>query len=147
MSYENYFEKPRSLNTEKKEEKKDELTPKERLVSGIFGRRIDKSDLPELDDQVLTDMLDKLPVIEKQTKTKLSQDAIKQAVTLKFGLEDNEPHTYQEVGLMLGVSGNRARQLTEKALRIFRREYHVDRNTQRIVSRAAKKSQGVEGEK
>lgn len=143
MSYENYFEKPdisdikikggEQNNAEKmsaqsskqekidgKKEKKVELNPHQKLMREIIGYR---KDPPEFDDQLLKVVLDMLPKIEKQTYTKLPPDAMRQAVILRFGFEGNNPHAYHEVGSILGVSRNRARQLTEKALRIFRHEW------------------------
>ena len=41
-------------------------------------------------------------------------------IIMRYGLEDGEPRTCEEVGKKLGVSRERARQLEAKALRILR---------------------------
>lgn len=41
-------------------------------------------------------------------------------IIMRYGLEDDEPRTYEQVGRKLGVTGERARQIEAKALRRLR---------------------------
>lgn len=108
---------------------------KEKFVAEIFWDKAGKDQLPELDDQLLDIGLVELPEIEKNVNTKLSGDVMRQAVILKFGLKGNNAHTYEEIGSMFGVSKERIRQLINKALRIFRRHYYIDKTTKEIIYR------------
>jgi len=50
----------------------------------------------------------------------LPEDILKEVVILRFGLDTGESRTLQEVGYMLGMSGERVRQRESKALRFLR---------------------------
>lgn len=49
-----------------------------------------------------------------------------QILKLRFGFEDNRPMTLEEVGKIIGVTGNRIRQIEAKALRLLRSKHHSD---------------------
>ena len=44
-------------------------------------------------------------------------DVYKRQITLRFGLDGNQPHTLEEVGQMFHVTRERIRQIEAKALR------------------------------
>jgi RNA polymerase sigma factor (sigma-70 family) len=52
--------------------------------------------------------------------TKVLNDKEQQVITLRFGLDGEEPHTLEEVGELFGVSHSRIRQIEAKALRKLR---------------------------
>jgi RNA polymerase sigma factor (sigma-70 family) len=52
--------------------------------------------------------------------TKVLNDKEQQVITLRFGLDGEEPHTLEEVGEVFGVSHSRIRQIEAKALRKLR---------------------------
>jgi len=45
---------------------------------------------------------------------------MQQVVALRFGLSGNVPHTLEEVGVRMGITRERVRQLESKALRELR---------------------------
>lgn len=52
--------------------------------------------------------------------TKVLNDKEQQVITLRFGLDGEEPHTLEEVGELFGVTRSRIRQIEAKALRKLR---------------------------
>ncbi len=48
-------------------------------------------------------------------------------IKLRFGLEDNQPKTLEEVGKVFGITRERVRQIEEKALRKLRNPIRADR--------------------
>lgn len=56
--------------------------------------------------------------INELLKTLTEREAL--VIELRFGLNDNPPHTLEEVGAILGVTRERVRQIEAKALRKLR---------------------------
>jgi RNA polymerase primary sigma factor len=76
------------------------------------------------------------PSIEDYVSTELEFEALREAVdtlpdtertviTLRFGLESEEPQALRETGRRLGLSSERVRQLEDQALRRLSRDEHV----------------------
>jgi len=61
------------------------------------------------------------------------------AVRLRFGLEGNEPHEFEEIGDKLGISRQRAHQITEKAMEKLRRTMKYRRVADVLKALYAKK--------
>jgi RNA polymerase primary sigma factor len=88
--------------------------------SGMLGDFIEDETMPGPDDMTSSQLL------KEQLHSILSSlsDRERAVLSMRFGLEDGESHTLEEVGQAFGVTRERVRQIESKALRKLRHPGH-----------------------
>jgi RNA polymerase primary sigma factor len=82
-----------------------------------FGDLLEQYVVPDADEEVLRRSFEETL---REALEELS-DKERQVLTLRFGLEDDEPKTLREIGAIMGLSRERVRQIENQALAKLRR--------------------------
>lgn len=82
-----------------------------------FGDLLEQYVIPDADEEVLRRSFEETL---KEALAELSEKE-REVLTLRFGLEDDQPRTLREIGGMLGLSRERVRQIENQALAKLRR--------------------------
>ena len=91
--------------------------------NGSLDDMIEDTELVEVSHQIMLDSVRK--TIEEGLKLLSSQE--EKVIKLRYGLEDGEPLTLEEVGRRLGITRERVRQIEWKAIRQLKREFGDDK--------------------
>lgn len=84
---------------------------------GEFGDLLEQYIMPEADEEVFRRSFEEAL---KEALDELSEKE-KRILSLRFGLEDDQPRTLREIGAMMGLSRERVRQIENQALAKLRR--------------------------
>lgn len=84
---------------------------------GEFGDLLEQYVIPDADEEVLRRSFEETL---KEALAELSEKE-REVLTLRFGLEDDQPRTLREIGALLGLSRERVRQIENQALAKLRR--------------------------
>ena len=82
-----------------------------------FGDLLEQYVIPDTDEEVLRQGFEEAL---REALGELSEKE-RQILSLRFGLEDDEPRTLREIGDSLGISRERVRQIENQALTKLRR--------------------------
>ena len=87
------------------------------IIDFIPAMNSDYIEVPSVEDIAL--LHEKLKVIESELNQLPERE--RKIIILRFGLEDGEPKTLEEVGRVIGVTRERIRQIEAKALKKLRK--------------------------